>query len=213
MPYREVRIPVDDVHLDGLLHWEDEKTTRGALVLHPHPLYGGDMFNYVISSVIRAVLGSGYLAFRFNFRGTSRTRQHYDGIQGGLYDATSALEFIHAEKELKTFGVIGYSFGGSVAIALAARVPVGFLITVSASYRLLIDVKNTENLLPEIKCPVLMFHGERDKSVPFTDMDKISRLIGGDVVTCVNLPDVDHFYQKNLGIVHDSIVKFLRELS
>src|SRR5512143_2352484 len=43
--------------------------TRGAVVCHPHPQYGGDMNNNVVLAVSRALHDSGQATLRFNFRG------------------------------------------------------------------------------------------------------------------------------------------------
>ena len=36
--------------IEGLLNKKDEK--KGVVVTHPHPLYGGDMYNMVVESVV-----------------------------------------------------------------------------------------------------------------------------------------------------------------
>ena len=46
----------------------------GVVVTHPHPLYGGDMENGVVESIIRAYRSKGYSTLRFNFRGTGMSQ-------------------------------------------------------------------------------------------------------------------------------------------
>ena len=45
-----------------------EAAQRVALVLHPHPLYGGTMHNKVVARAANALETAGYATLRFNFR-------------------------------------------------------------------------------------------------------------------------------------------------
>ena len=42
---------------------------RGVVTTHPHPLYGGNMYNNVVASLVRIYQLAGYTTLRFNFRG------------------------------------------------------------------------------------------------------------------------------------------------
>ena len=43
--------------------------SRGLVMAHPHPLYGGDMNNPVVTTVTRTFAHAGYATLRFNLRG------------------------------------------------------------------------------------------------------------------------------------------------
>ncbi len=47
---------------------------KGVAVTHPHPLYGGDMYNSVVEAIVRVYQKKGYSTLRFNFRGVGRSR-------------------------------------------------------------------------------------------------------------------------------------------
>ena len=47
----------------------DLSDEKAVVVTHPHPLYGGDMRNHVVESVVRAYQERGFSTLRFNFRG------------------------------------------------------------------------------------------------------------------------------------------------
>lgn len=93
----------------------------GVVLCHPHPLYGGNMDNNVILAVGRALAGAGIASLRFNFRGVGRSRGSFDNGVGEREDARSALDFLAGHEEIKPgcIGVMGYSFGGMVALAVA----------------------------------------------------------------------------------------------
>lgn len=91
----------------------------GAVLCHPHPLYGGNMDNNVLLEVSRALTGVGIACLRFNFRGVGRSQGSFDNGRGEQDDARAALDFLAGREEVDPdrIGVMGYSFGGMVALA------------------------------------------------------------------------------------------------
>ena len=47
-----------DFELEGL--FESGRTNRGVVITHPHPLYGGDMYNPVVEAICRAYQFQGH---------------------------------------------------------------------------------------------------------------------------------------------------------
>ncbi|MFW9970441.1 MAG: alpha/beta hydrolase, partial [Candidatus Odinarchaeota archaeon] len=57
-----------------------------VLICHPHPQYGGDMYNNVVSGVFNKLIENDISCLRFNFRGVGKsTGIHSDGT-GELND-------------------------------------------------------------------------------------------------------------------------------
>jgi uncharacterized protein len=70
-----VAFPCGDLTLEGLLERADAAGAWGGAVLcHPHPLYGGTMHNNVVSRVTAALALAGLAVLRFNFRGVERSQ-------------------------------------------------------------------------------------------------------------------------------------------
>ncbi len=86
---------------------------RGAVITHPHSLYGGDMDNPVVTTIVRAYAKAGYATLRFNFRGVGRSGGFFDGGAGEVKDVAAALAFM-AGKGIEAFDLAGYSFGAWV---------------------------------------------------------------------------------------------------
>lgn len=95
----------------------------GVVLCHPHPLYGGNMDNNVILAVSRALTASGIAGLRFNFRGVGLSEGYFDSGLGEQDDAIAALSFLlqHREIDPDRAGVMGYSFGGMVALEAGGR--------------------------------------------------------------------------------------------
>ena len=101
-----------------------------ALVLHPHPEQGGTMNNKVVYSIYQSFVARGFSTLRFNFRGVGRSQGSYDGGEGELSDAASALDWLQMYNENAPFcWVGGFSFGSWISMQLLMRRPeiVGFL--------------------------------------------------------------------------------------
>ncbi len=62
--------PVGDIILEGELYRpEGPEPFPGVIVCHPHPLYGGNMLNNVVTAICQVLAGCSIVAFSFNFRG------------------------------------------------------------------------------------------------------------------------------------------------
>jgi uncharacterized protein len=101
----------EEYEIEGLLNQRDEK--KGVVVTHPHPLYGGDMYNMVVESIVHVYHMKGYSTLKFNFRGVGRSQGTYDNGLGEQKDVLSALSFL-ADMGMERIDLAGYSFGAWV---------------------------------------------------------------------------------------------------
>lgn len=193
--------------LRGSLAKPASDTKDVVLLLHPHPLYGGDMDNPVIRSLENEFHKFGFATFRFNFRGALNSHELFAGVQGAVEDTSRAYQTLQ-DSGFHPIGVVGYSFGGSTALRFAATTTLDFVITLSASFNLFTENGYSAGNLSLIKYPILMFHGNSDTMVSFTDMEKIAENIGSNV-TSVQLSGEGHFYLRSLPRVLDEISKFI----
>ena len=78
--------------LEGRFH---QSATRGApiaIILHPHPQFGGTMNNQIVYHLYYAFAERGFSVLRFNFRGVGRSQGMFDHGAGELSDAAAALD-------------------------------------------------------------------------------------------------------------------------
>ena len=97
--------------IEGLIN--ESQTRNGVVVTHPHPLYGGEMHNNVVESVVRAYGEKGYTTLRFNFRGVGRSEGVYDNGTGEQEDVRAAVAFLGGLGKT-SIDLAGYSFGAWV---------------------------------------------------------------------------------------------------
>ena len=111
MAERQIFIPGGNLKLEALFDLVDG--TAGVVVTHPHPLYGGDMHNGVVESIVRAYRSKGHSTLRFNFRGVGMSQGRYDEGRGEQEDVRSAVQFFASHGKTRV-DLVGYSFGAWV---------------------------------------------------------------------------------------------------
>lgn len=125
MKSETVEILGDDLKLEGILelvsHASLEIPGPGVVLCHPHPLYGGRMDNNVTQAISMALANRGVTALRFNFRGVDRSEGTFDGGEGETRDALAAVSYLADREEVSPsrIGMMGYSFGGAIALKAA----------------------------------------------------------------------------------------------
>ncbi|MFC3606830.1 alpha/beta hydrolase [Stutzerimonas tarimensis] len=103
------------------LHYQDPEATRLALVCHPNPVKGGTMLNKVVSTLQRTARDAGYNTLRFNYRGVGESAGVHDMAMGEVDDAEAAALWLLEQQPGQPLSLLGFSYGGFVATALAAR--------------------------------------------------------------------------------------------
>ncbi len=95
-----------------------------ALLLHPHPQYGGTMNNKVVYNLFQVFAKRNFATLRFNFRGVGRSQGTFDRGEGELSDAAAALDWLQAANPNSTaVWVTGFSFGAWIGMQLLMRRP------------------------------------------------------------------------------------------
>ena len=166
----EVIFPGPEGRLEGRYHPQKAKDAPIAIILHPHPQFGGTMNNRVVYNLHYAFHKIGFTVLRFNFRGVGRSQGEYDQGIGELSDAASALDYLQALKpEAKSCFIAGFSFGAWIGMQLLMRRPEasGF-VSVSPPA----NMYDFSFLAP---CPSsgLIINGEADRVAPPEDVEKL----------------------------------------
>ena len=110
--------------LEGRYHKSERPDAPVALILHPHPQYGGTMNNKVVYSLFTCFKDLGFSVLRFNFRSVGRSQGQFEDGPGELSDATIALDWLqHNNPDARQCWIAGYSFGAWIALQLLMRRP------------------------------------------------------------------------------------------
>lgn len=189
-----------DLYLEAMLHEGEGAMT--ALVLHPHPQYGGDMDNHVVVAACHALAVGGATTLRFNFRGAGRSQGAFDDGRGEADDARAAIAALRALKPDAPVLLAGYSFGAMIAAAIATETaPVG-LALVSPPLRMGQLPPSPDGL------PVLVITGDRDPVCPA----QAALGLASDAVRVVVVPGVDHGWWPGVDALEAELLAFERGL-
>jgi alpha/beta superfamily hydrolase len=114
---QRVSIP-SDYDLEGIVRENGKK--GGVVICHPHPLYGGSMFNNVVEALEDGFGRKGSATLRFNFRGVEGSSGAYDKGDGEVADVLAAVRFLRGVVGSETpLMLAGYSFGAWVCTRAA----------------------------------------------------------------------------------------------
>ena len=182
-----------------------------ALVLQPHPQYGGTMNNRIVYEIYNSFYKNGFSVIRINFRGVEKSDGVFDKGQGELSDAAAALDCI--EKENPGYNqcwVSGFSFGSLICMQLIMRIPeVNKFIAVSPQP----NVYDFTFLAP---CPIsgLMLYGKNDELVPeesVLNLKKRLSLQKNIDVKFHSINNANHFYKNKEKELSSVVNEYLKE--
>jgi len=187
--------------IEGLL--ERAPGDKGVVVTHPHPLYGGNMYNPVVKAIAKAYSDKGYSTLRINFRGVGESGGKYENGTGEQEDVLSALAYMN------TLGIInmdlaGYSFGTFVNIGALKKNPsVRKMIMISP------PVAFMEFGRPSpLNCLKLVITGSRDEIAPEDSVKKNISQWNPEAALEI-IEGADHFYSGYLKKLEETIAAYI----
>jgi len=206
MDEKQVSFRSGDLTLEGLLANPGGGATA-AVVCHPHPLYGGSMYNNVVDAILEAMWPAGYATLRFNFRGVGGSEGEHDGGPGEVDDALAALAFILAQPGVRQEGAVmaGYSFGAMVAVSAGyERAEIARIVAVA------LPLAMADARIPDgASKPVLLVSGDRDSYSPVAGLQTLESRIG-DSARLEIVAGADHFFGGREGELARAIADALK---
>ncbi len=194
----EVIFPGPEGRLEGRYHPQKSKDAPIAIILHPHPQFGGTMNNKVVYNLHYAFHEIGFTVLRFNFRGVGRSQGEYDQGIGELSDAASALDYLQTlNPNAKGCWVAGFSFGAWIGMQLLMRRPEiqGFISVAPPA-----NMYDFTFLAP---CPSsgLIINGTGDRVVPPSDITTLADKLKqqkGITITHEVIDGAGHFFDPGM---------------
>lgn len=172
-----------------------------AVVLHPHPLYGGTLHNKVAHRVASTLFSMGAAVLRFNFRGVGKSEGSFDRGRGEAEDARVAFEWLRAKYPDRRRWVAGFSFGSWIAARTAAAHPdVEQLVMIAPPVH-----TQDFGFLKSASVPKLVIQGTGDEvcrpenlAKQYPDWSEPKRL--------VEVPEASHFFDRKLHELGEALL-------
>ena len=207
---KEIFIPGPCGRIQAKYIKSKQPTAPIALILQPHPQYGGSMNNRVVYEIYNSFYKNGFSVIRINFRGVDKSDGVFDDGQGELSDAAAALDWIERENPgFSQCWVSGFSFGALICMQLIMRRPeVNKFIAISPQP----NVYDFTFLAP---CPIsgLITFGKKDELVSeesLINLKKRLQMQKSIHVDFHSVNDANHFYknkEKELSSIINNYLK------
>jgi len=208
---KEIFIPGPCGRIQAKYSKNENKGAPVALVLQPHPQYGGTMNNKITYETYNSFYKMGFSVIRINFRGVEKSDGVFDNGQGELSDAAAALDWIEKENpDYSQCWVSGFSFGSLICMQLIMRRPeVNKFIAISPQP----NVYDFTFLAP---CPIsgLIIHGKNDELVPEVSLLNLKERLSSQKnieVKFNSMVGANHFYNNKEKELASTIENYLKE--
>ena len=184
--------------IEARYHHEPESEGPVAIILHPHPQFGGTMNNQIVYQLYYTFVRRKFSVLRFNFRGVGRSQGLFDNGPGELSDAATALDWMQGyNPDSKFCWIAGVSFGSWISMQLLMRRPeiAGFISVAPPA-----NLYDFSFLAP---CPSsgLMINGSEDRVVSTEDViGLVERLKTqkGVIIDHQVVPKANHFFENQV---------------
>jgi len=179
------------------------------IICHPHPQYGGNMYNNVVSGVFNKLKNNDISCLRFNFRGVGKSTGNHSGDLGEINDVKICIDFLINEKIYERIIICGYSYGAAIGCsAINYSDKVISYISISFPWDFM-GSKYKE--LSQSNKPKLFIQGNQDTIANYEHFEehfnsytdpKVSKIIDG----------ADHFYWGYEEEISDEILRYYNSL-
>jgi uncharacterized protein len=207
----EIFIPGPAGRLESKYYKNPKFGSPVAIILQPHPQYGGTMNNKVVQLAYNSFLDNGFSVIKINFRGVGKSDGVFDNGLGELSDAAAALDWIERENlDYSQCWVSGFSFGALICMQLIMRRPeVNNFIAISPQP----NVYDFSFLAP---CPTSgqIIYSDTDELVTKESIDQLDQRIKsqkGIEVLFTKIKDANHFFKNKEDVLKNEIEKYLKE--
>ncbi len=204
MKEQQVTFPSQNLTLEGLYALPPTgAAVKGAVICHPHPQYGGSMYNNVVDAALEAFWHTRLATLRFNFRGVGESEGSYGGGHGEAQDAVAAVNFLRAKLNAPAGVVLaGYSFGAAAAWRGASEAgELQALVLIAAPLQMM----DTQAVPPARN--ILLIGGSHDSFCPAAGLKELCARLGKRASLRL-IDGADHFF----GGYEDDVTTALAEM-
>ena len=179
----------------------------GPIILlnHPHPQYGGNMYNNVVSGVFNKLIEHDCSCLRFNFRGVGNSTGSHSNGTGEESDVHACIDFLIKEG-FERIVVCGYSYGAAIGCSTVnySDKIIGF-ISIAFPWGFMSIYKQKS----QTSKPKLFIQGNKDEVAHFDHFQENYESFSDPKKNFIL--DTDHFYGGHEEEVAQEILKFLND--
>lgn len=193
--------------LEALLEEPDDAPPRmAAVVCHPHPLYGGTMYNKVVYRIARGLRRAGCVVLRFNFRGVGKSEGEHAHMAGEVEDARAALDYLRGRYPALPYALAGFSFGARTISLVACQTeasPVAPQFFLAAGYS---TRMGSWDFLSHCTVPKIFIHSTHDEYGPRGDFEGLYAGVA-EPKRLIWIEAADHFFAGALEELEERVLE------
>ena len=208
---KEIFIPGPCGRIQAKYFKSNKQGAPVALVLQPHPQYGGTMNNRIVYETYNCFYKNNFSVMRINFRGVDKSDGIFDNGQGELSDAAAALDWIERENPgYSQCWVSGFSFGALICMQLIMRRPeVNKFITISPQ-------PNLYDFTFLSPCPIsgIIIFGKNDELVQVDSILNLKKRLSMQKninVKFDSMSNANHFYKGKEKLLSSLIDEYIKD--
>ncbi len=153
-----------------------------VLMCPPHPDYGGSMYDVRLERISRKLVANGISTLRFDYR----------SVDSAVEDARTCFDWLRNRHS--RVGVLGYSFGSTVAMHLCGDA--------------MVFISPVESIPFDCGSPKLVVIAKRDQFVSLKRSLEIAKAIPEP--KGISILDTDHLYTGKFDVLSEIVAKFFK---
>ncbi|MFX0031647.1 MAG: alpha/beta hydrolase [Promethearchaeota archaeon] len=205
-----ILIQTNQIKLEAeYFHSNKNRVNTTVLITHPHPQFGGDMRNNVVSGIFNMLIQEDISCLRFNFRGVGRSTGHHTDGTGELNDVKANINYLLDERGCEKLFLCGYSYGAAIGCSMVnySDKIIGYA---AVSFPWDFMGEKYKKLSYSLK-PKLFIQGDNDSIATF-DRFKAHFNDYQEPKDSIIIRGADHFYWGYESQVAEQVLKFLISL-
>lgn len=197
--------------IEGVYHKSSFPNSQVALILHPHPQYGGTMNNKIVYYLYKTFIMNKFSVLRINFRGVGKSTGKFSKGIEGLSDAATAMDWLQSKYTGNmVYWVAGVSYGAWIAMQLLMRRPeiVNF-VSISPP----VSLYDFSFLSP---CPAtgLIIQGDSDNIVKEKDVSELVEQIRKQKKGLIDyhvIKGANHFFENEISTITTILNTYIKK--
>tara|TARA_Y100000780_G_scaffold232327_1_gene262705 strand:+ start:8314 stop:8958 length:645 start_codon:yes stop_codon:yes gene_type:complete len=195
--------------LESLLETPNQVKRPPCVILcHPHPQYGGNMFDGLINQISSYLLSNEIATLRFNQRGVGMSSGESGDGTNEMIDTEAVVNLISSNPKIdgSRLGIIGYSFGAWMALESSLRTNlIKSLVSIACPQN-----KFAQYGTVQITQPKLLILGDRDHDFTLGQFKFLANRMSEPKRTEV-VTGADHFFKEHRDLVGKLSCEFIKE--
>ena len=210
MREEKVLIPSGAIQLEGLIKIHEALSFKGGVIFcHPHPQYGGNMHNLVITTAVEAASQEGLSTLRFNFRGVGESGGSYEEGIGEREDVKAVIDYFSSTLKgaHPSLILLGYSFGAWAGLPVAIQDKrISGMVTIAPPLQLF-----DFGFLLGCKKKKLFIAGDQDLFCSASLLEEWYRNLDEPKSLAI-IPGADHFFFSHAHLLTQPLREFFRTI-